>query len=917
MASLLISEVRTRLQKFSIDHANDTDEKQNAQQFWRDFYSCFGLTQSSASMFEARVIKISGKKGYIDSFIPSLLLVEHKSAGEDLEKAYDQAQEYFHAIKNEFDKPKYIIVSDFKNIHLYDIRKDPKKPNICKLDELFKYADWFMFLAEKEVEEIIEETPVNRKATFQISKLHDQLLENNYIGRDLEIFLTRLVFCLFAEDTGLFGEDNQFQKLIAHTNEDGSDTGQTINLLFQVLNTPHNERQTNLDDLFKKFEYVNGSLFEEQIKTPFFNSELRKILLDCTKLDWSDISPAIFGSMFQAILENNDCDYKKIDKRRELGAHYTSERNILKVIQPLFLNALRKEFEEARSFQQISRIKALYEKLPSLKFLDPACGCGNFLIITYKELRNLENEIIQELFFKGQQGGLLDISTLCKVNISQFYGIEIDEAAAHIARVALYISDHQLNIKSARFGSTRPSVPLISTPHIVHENAIRFDWNILLPAEGCFVVMGNPPFIGKRLQTKSQKEDLLDAFKGIKNCADLDYICCWYIKAAFYAQRNRLIDFAFVSTSSITQGEQPAILWDALSKQNVHYNFAYQTFRWSNEGKNVAAVHCVIIGFGLQEKKSKFIFTYNSLEKTNKINLVKQINPYLLDAPILALKARNKPICNVPSIFFGNMPNDGGNYLFSKEEKDQFIKDEPGAEIFIRKFLGADEFINGTERYCLWLKDADPHDLSKLPKVIERIEAVRQLRLSSSAKPTIESAKRAKEFFNTPQPTKGQYILIPLHSSENREYIPMGFFDSEVICGNSNSLMPEATLLHFSILMSRMHMAWIRIVCGRLESRYRYSNTIVYNNFIWPETDKSLVFALEESAKGIINARKLYPKANLAELYNPSIMPRELNDAHIFNNKVVDKAYGYLGENNDTSRSAFLFSLYEGITKVD
>ena len=393
MTNIVISEVRKRLQKFSTDHANDTDEKQHAQQFWRDFYFCFGLTHSSASMFEARVVKISGKKGYIDSFIPSLLIVEHKSFGEDLQKAYEQAQEYFHAIKNEFDKPKYIIVSDFKSFHLYDIRKDSKTPHICSLDKLDEHADWFMFLTEKDVEEIIEETPVNRKATFQISKLHDQLLKNNYIGRDLEVFLTRLVFCLFAEDTGLFGEDNQFSKLIEHTNEDGSDTGQTINLLLQVLNTPHNERQTNLDDLFKKFEYVNGSLFEEQIKIPFFDSELRQILLNCTKLDWSDISPAIFGSMFQAILEKNDGSENRKDTRRELGAHYTSERNILKVIQPLFLNALRREFEEARSFKQTSKLKTIYEKLPTLKFLDPTCGCGNFLIVTYKELRNLENEI--------------------------------------------------------------------------------------------------------------------------------------------------------------------------------------------------------------------------------------------------------------------------------------------------------------------------------------------------------------------------------------------------------------------------------------------------------------------------------------------------------------------------------------------
>jgi hypothetical protein len=912
MTNIVISEVRKRLQKFSTDHANDTDEKQHAQQFWRDFYFCFGLTHSSASMFEARVVKISGKKGYIDSFIPSLLIVEHKSFGEDLQKAYEQAQEYFHAIKNEFDKPKYIVVSDFKSFHLYDIRKDSKIPHICSLDKLDEHADWFMFLAEKEVEEIIEETPVNRKATFQISKLHDQLLKNNYIGRDLEVFLTRLVFCLFAEDTGLFGDDNQFSKLIEHTNEDGSDTGQTINLLFQVLNTPHNERQTNLDDLFKKFEYVNGSLFEEQIKIPFFDSELRQILLNCTKLDWSDISPAIFGSMFQAILEKNDGSDNRKDTRRELGAHYTSERNILKVIQPLFLNALRKEFEEARSFKQTSRLKTIYEKLPTLKFLDPACGCGNFLIVTYKELRNLENEIIQELFFKGQQGGLLDISTLCRVNIGQFYGIEIDEAAAHIARVALYITDHQLNLKSAKnFGNTRPSVPLVVSPHIQNANALEIDWNQVLVASNCSYIFGNPPFIGKKEQKENQKKELIEISGNIKGVGVLDYVCGWYFIASKFIQENKKIKCAFVSTNSISQGEQVGILWKFLFKLNIIINFAHRTFKWSNEGKGVAAVHCVIIGFGIEDGDVKAIYDYSNDIKGDPVIInAKNINPYLFDAPSVLIERRSKPICNVPEMSYGSMPIDDGHLTLTREDKDIFENENFENSSLIRQYIGGDEFINNTERYCLWLKNADPNLIAKSSLVKERIEKVKKFRLASGRQATNKLASYSGLFGEIRQPTKS-FLLIPKVSSENREYMPIGIIDPEIIASGSALIIANATLYHFGILQSRMHMSWMRSVCGRMKSDYQYSASIVYNNFLWPSDPKpDDVSQLEIKLKHIIDLRNSFKPTTLSTLYNFP-MQSELMKAHKELDNITDKIYGYKGLDKEVDRVAFLFNLYK------
>lgn len=916
MTTITTNEVRRRLQIFAKEHANDSDEKQHAQQFWRDFYMCFGLSKSSASMFEKRVLKVGGARGYIDSFIPSVLLVEQKSLGKDLVKAYEQARDYFYALENEFEKPQYIITCDFQTFHLYNLHSESKEPQICKLDDLHKRADWFMFLVDKRVVTVSEETPVNRKAAEQVSRLHDGLLRANYVGKDLESFLTRLLFCLFADDTGIFGDDGQFRKLIEKTKEDGSDVGSTIALLFQVLNTPKNKRQTNLDESLKAFEYVNGSLFADYIQTPYFDFDLRTNLLKCVEIDWSGISPAIFGSMFQSVLEYGATDNdQRTDTRRELGAHYTSERNILKVIQPLFLDNLRNEYEQAKGSK--TKLTALYDKLPTLKFFDPACGCGNFLVIAYRELRNIENDVINELFFKGERG-LLDISTLCRVNVGQFYGIEIDEAATHIARVAMYITDHQLNLDSAnRFGKTRATVPLVSTPHIHNANALRTDWNDVIKAEECSYIFGNPPFIGKKMQSKEQKEELLSLFDDTKNGSDLDYVACWYIKATNYIKDNVKIEVAFVSTNSITQGEQTAILWSSLAKHNFSINFAYRTFKWSNEGRGVAGVHCVIIGFSLFDRKEKIIYTTDEQTDNVKINNAKEINFYLVDAPSIYITARTTPLCNSPTIMFGNMANDGGNYLFTTDEMQSFINKEPNSKSFFRKFLGAAEFINGIDRWCLWLKDIEPQILRSLPLTMERVGNVKKLRLESSAKPTRDSANRANEFFNTPQPNEGSYILIPLHSSENREYIPIGFIDSSVICGNANSMIPNASLKDFSILTSKMHMAWVRVVCGRLESRYRYSNTIVYNNFVWPENLKEEDnFSLEINAQGILDARALYPNASLADLYDAVTMPIELIKAHESNNKAVDKIYGYMGEDNDASRVAFLFKKYEELTSI-
>lgn len=925
MADLAITEVRKRLQKFAFEHASDTDEKQHAQQFWRDFYYCFGLGKSSASMFEARVVKLGGKRGYIDSFIPSLLLVEQKSVGKDLDEAYKQAQEYFHAITNEFERPRYIVVCDFENFRLYNLDESAKDYLECTLEDLHKRADWFKFLLDgKRVALIAEELPINRKAAEQIAKLHEALLAANYKGRDLEVFLTRLLFCLFADDTGIFGDDGIFRHLVENTKEDGSDTGSTIAMLFEVLNTAKNERQNNLDDVFKAFEYVNGSLFEERIKTPYFDSELRKILVRCAVLDWSGISPAIFGAMFQGVLEDSETDsaHRK-ESRRELGAHYTSERNILKLIKPLFLDGLRDEFEKAKGSK--AKLKALYDKLAKLNFIDPACGCGNFLVIAYRELRRVEIDVIAELFFKGEQGGLLDIKTLSNVNLEQFYGIEIDDAAAHIARVAMYITDHQLNLEAAqRFGEARATVPLVSVPHIIKGNALRTDWDDVLAANECSYVFGNPPFYGYSLQTKEQKQDMELVFGHIHGAGVLDYVCAWYAKAARYVEQNKMIECAFVSTNSITQGEQPAILWRDLLEQGIVINFAHRTFKWSNEGRANAGVHCVIIGFAKFEKKQKFIFDYVDVEGEAKKVEVKNINAYLVDANNVLLDKRRSPISKVNELVYGSKATDGGNLILSKAEADEIFAQDSIAAKYIKTLLGADEFLYNEPRYCLWLVNSTADDRNKSVFLRERIEKVRQMRLASTKEKTRELAELAY-LFGEIRHTDKNYILVPLHTSENRNYIPFGFFNEDVICTNANSMLLNASLYDFGMISSKMHMAWVKAVCGRLESRFRYSNTIVYNNFVFPnQVADSMIIEINNCATAVLSARREEDdlcasngtKATLAAMYTAGAMPQTLLKAHKALDKAVDKAYGYTGTDDDASRVAFMFALYERETNL-
>jgi hypothetical protein len=920
--ALTRNEIRKRLSVFAKEHQGARNERSQAQTFWLRFYECFGIRAESATIYEQSVKKLGGAQGFIDSFIPGKLIVEHKSAGKDLDAAFDQASDYFLALK-EAERPRYIITSDFVRIRLYDLQAGGGYHQ-CKLADLPKKADWFMFLVEGEITDIAEESEADRSAAYTIGKLHEALLRANFKGRDLEVFLTRLLFCLFADDTGIFGANGVFRNLMDTTRTDGSDVGRVLAELFQILNTPEDERQRNLDEDLARFAYINGKLFEENTRIPSFDSALREQLIECAKLDWSGISPAIFGAMFQGVLEEHNPDgadsSNRKTTRRELGAHYTSERNILRVINPLCMDDLRAALAKVKRNKKL--LQAFYDKLPTFTFFDPACGCGNFLVIGFRELRQLEMDTIEAMSEVGLtnagRGGLLDVSTLCRVKVNQFYGIEIDESAAHIARVAMWITDHQMNLEAAeRFGTTRPTVPLIDSPTIACGNSLRMDWrNVLPPAQGSFV-LGNPPFVGYSYQTKEQKADLEIVFNGVKGAGVLDYVAAWYVKAADYIQANPNIEVAFVSTNSITQGEQVSILWGKLLSQRIHIRFAHRTFRWSNEGKGIAAVHCVIIGFGLSEPKKRTIFDYGDNIKGEPTAIAaNNINPYLVDAPIVLLDKRRNPIGAAPEMIRGSYPVDGGNLLLSDDEQIALLHIEPRAEKWVRPFLGSEELINGIARWCLWLKGISPAELRAMPHVMRRVEGVKAMRLASSKAATVEIANTPTLFGEIRQP-ESNYIGVPKTSSERRAFIPIGFCDSNIVAGSELFFIPNATLYHFGLLCSTMHNAWMRITCGRLKSDYRYSNTIVYNNYPWPQSpDEKKQSAIEAAAQAILDARTLYPDSTLADLYDPTAMPPELQDAHRKLDKAVDAAYGYKGGKDDAARVAFLFERYQQLTSL-
>jgi hypothetical protein len=893
------NEIERRAKLFVKEWEGESRERAEKDSFWNDFFQVFGVSRRRFATFEEPVKKLNNNKGFIDLFWKGTLLVEHKSLGGNLQSAYEQATDYFHGLKDH-ELPKYILVSDFARFKLYDL--DDKEEYEFELSELPKKIKLFGFVAGYQKREFREEDPVNIKAAELMGKLHDELEESGYEGHPLEVYLVRLLFCLFADDTGIFEKDTFREAIEVKTNEDGSNLGAWLAQFFQVLNTEKTKRLKNLDKHLAAFPYVNGKLFEESLPIAAFNSEMREILLECSALDWGKISPAIFGSMFQSVMDP--------EERRNLGAHYTSEKNILKVIEPLFLEELKEEFESVKSNKK--KLREFHQKLGTLKFLDPACGCGNFLIITYRELRMLELEVLKELNKGGQLA--TRIEDILHIEVDQFFGIEYDEFPARIAEVAMWLMDHQMNIMiSDEFGMYYARLPLRKSAKIVHGNALRIDWKEVVPKSELNYIIGNPPFYGKQMQTKEQKEDMKVIFSGVKRSGVLDYVSAWYLKAASYIQKTT-ISVAFVSTNSISQGEQTGILWNELfHNYKIKIHFAHRTFKWSNEAKQNAAVYCVIIGFATYDINEKKLFIYENIKGEAEQTFVKNINPYLVQGSDIVVLPQSNTICVAPKIIFGSMPNDKGNLLMSEDEKNDYLKLEPKGAKYIREFTGGAEFIRNIKRYCFWLVNADS-DISKLPILKSRIQNVYNYRIKSTRKATRNLANFPTLFGEIRQP-ESEYILIPNLSSGLRKYIPIGFKDSNTIASNLALIIPKANKYHFGILTSSMHMIWVRNTCGMLSTSLRYSNSIVYNNYPWPkdpsEKNKKKV---EEIAQKVLDTRDQFPNSSLADLYDPLTMPPALVKAHQELDKAVDLCYRPQPFKTETARIEFLFDLYSEYT---
>ncbi len=904
--ALAWNEIKDRALAFSKEWAKAESEDADAKPFWIEFFNVFGITSKRIGSFEQRVKKLDGKDGYIDWLWKGNLLIEHKSRGKDLDRAYQQAIDYFPGLK-EHELPRFVLVSDFARFRLYDSQDGTQTE--FQLKDFHKQVKLFWFIAGYQPQKISPQSPVNAKAVQRMAKLHDRLRQIGYTGHVLEVYLVRLLFLLFAEDTGIF-ERTQFTEFIErNTREDGSDIAAQLAQLFEVLDTLETSRLKNLDETLMLFPYINGKLFEERLPVASFDTEMRTALLYCCALDWSEISPAIFGSLFQNIMDETP------NARRNLGAHYTTEENIIKVIRPLFLDDLHAEFDKIKN--NAKRLQAFHGKISTLKFFDPACGCGNFLVIAYRELRKLELNLLRAIQDLKKTGHLdFDLSKIVQIDVDQFHGIEIEEFPVQIAQVALWLTDHQMNAQvSEEFGQYFVRLPLKKSAHIVHGNALQLDWQSVLPAAQCSYVMGNPPFIGAKFLSDTQRGDVAAIFYDTKNAGLLDYVTCWYRKAADYMAHNPAIKAAFVSTNSITQGEQVGILWPDLLKRGVHIHFAHRTFQWMSEAKGKAAVHCVIIGFGLQEAAHKTIFEYVDIKGEPHAIPANNINPYLVDAPNVVLVNRGTPLCNVPEIGIGNKPIDGGNYLFTPEEKTAFLQREPQAARWFRRWIGADEFLNGYERWCLWLGECPPNELRQMPEAMKRVEAVRQIRLASKSAPTQKLAATPKRFHVEYIPEE-TYLLIPRVSSERRAYIPIGFMSPDTLTSDTSLTIPNATLYHFGILTSTMHNAWMRTVCGRLESRYRYSAGIVYNNFPWPEPTDKQRETIESNAQAVLDARTKFPTATLSDLYDPLAMPPELSKAHQALDRAVDAAYGKKSFASEAERVAFLFDRYQQLTSL-
>ena len=1020
--------IQSNAARFAADFAAARNERAEAQTFWNRFFELFGIERRRVAVFESKVHKLNKNPRFMDLFWPGVLLVEHKSAGQNLALAHGQATDYFLRLKDG-EHPRFVLVCDFQNFWLRDL--DEGVEQRFQLHELPTKVSLFGFLRGQQTSRVRPDDPINDQAVQKLSRLHQALRADGYTGRALQLLMVRLLICLFADKTGLFEPAGNFTDLVENASKpDGSDLGPVLIQLFDQLDTEFSHRQKSSPGWFSQYPYVNGRLFEEKTRIPALNAAMSELLLDCCHTDWSRISPAIFGSMFQHIMDGQGAD-TDTDLRRELGAHYTSEDNILKAIGPLFLDDLRAEFLRIKTSQ--NKLFDFQKKLRTLQFLDPACGCGNFLVITYRELRLLELDVLRAVQSFGTR--IADPFKAILVNVDQFYGIEIEEFPARVAQVAMWLVDHQMNMQASQvFAHWLPRLPLLHSATIRIGNALDLDWADLCPPERLSFIVGNPPFIGKQNQSAVQKIDMDRVLAGtnIQGGGVLDYVAAWYIKAAQYlvgdgaavanerkaqfkqalfsqartvsflddglpagadagkkkgrkgkaavvsdsagarasqpsnadtapgtiaalqaandifelqeqqnqAARER-IGVAFVSTNSICQGEQVGVLWGWLLKEGIRIAFAHRTFKWSNEAGGQAAVHCVIVGFGLAQRVEKLtsrrLFDYPQVDGPAVEGPAARINPYLVDAPDVVLGSRREPLAAPTALVYGSFALDDGHFTLSVDDRARVLAQDPKAEKFLRPFIGGQEMLHNQQRWCVWLEGVQADELRRCKPIYQRVEAVRQWR-ELSGRDTTRKLAQTPTLFAEVRQSGSACIAIPTVSSERRAFIPMAFLQPEVVGSNQLYLLPHATSYHFGILSSTMHNAWVRYTCGRLESRYRYSAGIVYNNFPWPPALATVTAegltpnkppalllpaqaAIENAANAVLAARAAHPNASLAVLYDPATMPPELVQAHRALDAAVDAAY-VLAMNpkpkfkTDAQRVAFLFGLYEKLVQA-
>ncbi len=909
------NEIRARAGSFARKWADAGYEKGETQSFYNDFFRIFGVRRESVARYEERVEKLDDTSGFIDLFWPGVLIVEQKSAGRNLSAAYEQAGGYFDAL-TETERPRYILVSDFQHFELHDLLQRDEVS--FRLDQLPEHVEKFGFILGVASRTFRDQDPANIEAAELVGKLHDSLRDAGYPAHDLERFLVRIVFCLFADDTGVFEpRDILLDFLETRTREDGTDLGPLLAQLFQVLDTPEDQRIATLDEDLARFPYIDGELFAATIRIPAFTAEMREHLLTACRFNWSTISPAIFGSLFQSVMDPVE--------RRAQGAHYTTEQNILKVIEPLFLDDLWEEFTRIRALRRdrLRRLREFQEKLGRLTFFDPACGCGNFLVIAYRELRRLEVEVLRELLGREEQQVLqFDVSSLSRLDVDQFYGIEIGEFPARIAEVALWMMDHLMNNElSLEFGQSYARIPLKRSPHIHCGDALEMDWEDLLPAKECSFVFGNPPFGGAKFQSPAQRAQVrrIAALGG--SGGTLDYVTAWFITAGGYIQKSgppgERARIGFVATNSITQGEQVAQLWPILfGRCGLEIAFAHRTFAWGSDARGMAHVHVVIVGFDDRAgiPATRRLFSYDDVKGNPHESGHAVLSPYLFDGggladPHLVVREESRPINGMSQLVTGTQPLEDGHLTFSTEERAVFLSREPAAASILRPFPGAREFIRRQTRWILHTGNLEPQELRALPLVRERLRLVREFRSKSKRTTTRKLADYPSMYGVTVVPNS-PFLVVPQVSSERREYVPIGWLEPPTIPSEKLRLLLDASLADFALLTSAMHMAWMRAVTGRLESRYMYSVGVVYNTFPLPPKDADLG-PLDPLAQAVLDARAAHPNATLADLYDPDLMPVDLRRAHEALDRAVDRLYRPRKFASERERVEHLFTLYE------